>query len=111
MKGIGNRESGTLKKKGNRMERLSNSPIPDARFPIPALLRLSPRHRVLHPRERENEEGREHVAEQEIHPDQRRVKGAKAESHPQRAQWSMCLHFRLLRKSCRSKLLRRQERW
>lgn len=55
------------------------------------------RERVLQPGQRKEEQGREHMAEEEIHPDQRREKGAQSESDPQGAERSMSLQRPRLR--------------
>ena len=73
-------------------------PIPP--IPTPELLGFPLRHQVLQPREWKNEQGREHVPEQEVDPDQRRVKSAQAKSDPQCAQRSVRLHFFVSAKSC-----------
>jgi hypothetical protein len=91
-------------KNGNQVEPAFDSLIP--RNPLSRLrqlLRFPPRHQVLQPRQRKNEQRCEHVTQKKVDPDQGCVKRAQTQPNPQRAQRSMCLQRHLPLNDLKSK--------
>src|SRR5690242_12249529 len=80
---VGEGRGGVITKMGRRRSPSSRLLYFASREPVNRL-RLTPLHGILKPSEWDQEQRRQEVTEQQVHPGQREIKGAKSEPCPER---------------------------